>query len=136
MVLPLESNLTLIEVFLSWVNHADNLPVLVSIMNRNWHLNHIHPLLIVLRRKKKSLIPVAVKLIRRTPAFPVYHPCTSKVLLPTLILQKPCPCYFSTAHLDCRLLLRIVYSTIVVKPARKNHRVPRLNFQNKTMIRM
>lgn len=51
MVLPLESNLTLIfEVFLPWVIHADNLPVLVSIMKINWHLNHIHPLLIVLRR--------------------------------------------------------------------------------------
>lgn len=136
MVLPLESNLTLIEVFLPWVIHADNLPVLVSIMNRNWHLNHIHPLLIVLKRKKKSLIPVAVILIRRTPAFPVYHPCTSKVLLPTLILQKPWPSYFSTAHLNCRLLLRIVYCTIVVKPACKNNRVPCFNFQNKKMIRV
>lgn len=86
------------------------------------------------KKKTKPLIPLAVILIRRLPVLPVYHPYTSKVLLPILILQKPCPCYFSTAHLNCRLLLRIVYWPFVVKPTCKNHRVPCLNFQNKRWI--
>lgn len=49
MVLPPGSNITLIRsVFLPSVNHADNLPVLVSITNMNSGLTHIHPLHIVI----------------------------------------------------------------------------------------
>lgn len=54
MVLPPESNLTLISVFLPSVIHADNLPVLVSVTKINWHLTHIHPSHIVMRRKNNK----------------------------------------------------------------------------------
>lgn len=54
MVLPPESNLTLISVFLPSVIHADNLPVPVSVTKINWHPTHIHPSHIVLKKEKKE----------------------------------------------------------------------------------
>lgn len=55
MVLPPGSNITLIRsVFLPSINHADNLPVLVSITNMNCRLTHIHPSHIVIIRRKKN----------------------------------------------------------------------------------
>lgn len=55
MVRPPGSNITLIRsVFLPSINHADNLPVLVSIRKMNCRLTHIHPSHIVIRRRKIS----------------------------------------------------------------------------------
>lgn len=50
MVLPPESNRTLMSVFLPSIIHADNLPVLVSVTKINCHLTHIHPSHIVIIR--------------------------------------------------------------------------------------
>lgn len=54
MILPPESNLTLILVFQPLAIHAVNLPVLVSEIEIHFHLTHIHPSLIVVRRKKQQ----------------------------------------------------------------------------------
>lgn len=54
MVLPPESNLTLISVFLPSVIHVDNLPVLISVTKINWHLTHIHSSHVVVREKKQQ----------------------------------------------------------------------------------
>lgn len=50
MVLPPESNRTLMSVFLPSIIHADNSPVLVSVTKINCHLTHIHPSHIVIIR--------------------------------------------------------------------------------------
>lgn len=133
MVLPLESNLTLIWVFLPWFLHADNLPVLVSIIH--WHVTHIHPLLIELRRKKttKTLIPPAVTSSQKDSSVPSLP--SSKVLLLILILQISCPCYFSHCTLGLLVATENCAPHCCCQTCTKSHRDSFSDFQNKRIVK-
>lgn len=116
MVLPPESNLTLISVFLPSVIHADNLPVLVSVTKTNWNPTHIHPSHIVMKKNKKTN-----KTNKNTHSTCSCH-CSeelqfshSKILhvpvrfcFPYSLFRHPLNhvFLFPGAHLNCRLQLR------------------------------